>query len=134
MAKVTGIGGVFIQSSRDSKALSEWYATHLGLKLEEYGHAILEWKEDVAEDGGLTVWCAAAPDSDWFAPSKASFMINYRVDDMDDMLAQLEAGGVEIVKGPESHENGRFLWVMDPEGNKIELWEPRIWDEKNKAP
>ncbi|MEM1089637.1 MAG: VOC family protein [Pseudomonadota bacterium] len=132
MAKITGIGGVFIQSTKDSKALSQWYAEHLGLKLEEYGHAALEWRDDTAEDGGLTVWCTAAPDSDWFAPSQASFMINYRIDDMDGMLAQLEAGGVEIVKGPESHENGRFLWVMDPEGNKIELWEPKLWDEKNK--
>ncbi len=60
-------------------------------------------------------------------------MINYRVDNLDEMLAQLREGGVEIVKGPESHENGKFAWIMDPEGNKIELWEPMIWDDKNKG-
>ncbi|HEX8151022.1 MAG TPA: VOC family protein [Pyrinomonadaceae bacterium] len=60
-------------------------------------------------------------------------MINYRVDDLGEMIAQLRAGGVEIIQGPESHENGKFAWVMDPEGNKVELWEPMTWDEKNKS-
>jgi predicted enzyme related to lactoylglutathione lyase len=60
-------------------------------------------------------------------------MINYRVDDLGEMLAQLRAGGVEINQGPESHENGKFAWILDPEGNKVELWEPMIWDEKNKT-
>ena len=60
-------------------------------------------------------------------------MINYRVDNLDEMIAQLRAGGVEITSGPESHENGKFAWIMDPEGNKVELWEPMLWDEKNKG-
>jgi predicted enzyme related to lactoylglutathione lyase len=60
-------------------------------------------------------------------------MINYRVDNLGEMIAQLRADGVEVIRGPESHENGKFAWVMDPEGNKVELWEPMIWDEKNKA-
>ena len=60
-------------------------------------------------------------------------MINYRVDDLGEMLAQLRAGGIEVVQGPEAHENGRFAWVVDPDGNKVELWEPKAWDEKNKS-
>ena len=61
-------------------------------------------------------------------------MINYRVDDLDALIRQLKEGGVEIHKGPESHENGKFAWIMDPDGNKVELWEPMLWDEKNKQP
>jgi len=74
----------------------------------------------------------AASESKWFAPSASNFMINYRVDDLDGLLAQLKEAGVKILKGPESHENGKFAWIMDPDGNKVELWEPMIWDEKNK--
>ncbi|MBI4918172.1 MAG: VOC family protein [Acidobacteria bacterium] len=94
--------------------------------------AILKWREDRADDGGLTVWNLADQDSAWFGPSTAPFMINYRVDDLAGMLDQLRRAGVAIVKGPEHHENGAFAWVMDPDGNKVELWEPKIWDEKNK--
>lgn len=129
MAKVTGIGGVFFKSTRDDKALSEWYQRHLGIQLEPWGGAILRWPEDKAEDKGLTVWNVAAKDSDWF---DAPLMINYRVDNLGELLAQLRAAGVQIVKGPESHENGKFAWIMDPDGNKVELWEPMLWDEKNK--
>ena len=131
-AKVVGIGGVFLRCD-DPKALSAWYHKHLGMPLEEWGGAILRWPDDTAEDKGLTVWSLAKKDSKWFSPSESSFMINYRVDDMDALLAQLRAGGVEIVKGPESAENGKFAWIMDPDGNKVELWEPMRWDEKNKG-
>ena len=133
MARVTGIGGVFFKSTGDSKALAAWYQKHLGMPLEDWGGAILRWPDDTAEDKGLTVWSLAKKDSTWFSPSESSFMINYRVDDMDGLLTQLRAGGVEIVKGPESAENGKFAWIMDPEGNKVELWEPMIWDDKNKG-
>ena len=132
MARVTGIGGVFFKSTADSKALADWYRTNLGLDLEDWGGAILKWPEDRSEDGGMTVWNVAERDTKWFAPSQSSFMINYRVDDMDGMIAQLKDAGVEILQGPESHENGKFAWILDPEGNKVELWEPMIWDEKNK--
>ncbi len=133
MAKVTGIGGVFFKCKSDPAALAAWYQKHLGMPLEDFGGAVLRWPEDRAEDRGLTVWHVAANDSQWFAPSGSAFMINYRVDDLGALLAQLREGGVEVVKGPESHENGKFAWVLDPDGNKVELWEPRTWDEKNKG-
>lgn len=132
MARVTGIGGVFLKTTGDHGRLAAWYAKNLGIVLEEWGGAILKWPEDRAEDRGLTVWHVAEKDSEWFSPSRSTFMINYRVDDLAAMIAQLGENGVEIVKGPEHHENGSFAWVMDPDGNKVELWEPKIWDDKNK--
>ncbi len=124
MAKVTGIGGVFFKSTNDHKKLAEWYRKNLGIQLEPWGGAILKWPEDTAGDGGLTVWHVAAKDSQWFSPSASSFMINYRVDDMAGLLEQLKQNGVELVKGPDADDNGTFAWVLDPDGNKVELWEP----------
>jgi predicted enzyme related to lactoylglutathione lyase len=132
MARVTGIGGVFFKSRSEAARLAAWYQAHLGIPLESFGGAILKWSDDKAEDGGMTVWHVADPESEWFGPSDSSFMINYRVDDLDAMISQLRADGVEVVAGPESHENGKFAWIMDPDGNKVELWEAMIWDEKNK--
>ena len=132
MARVTGIGGVFFLSKGKGKDLSAWYEQHLGMTLEDFGAALLQWQEDKAEDGGLTVWGVADRESQWFGPSESGFMINYRVDDIEKMIEQLIAGGIEIIQGPEYHENGVFAWIMDPDGNKIELWEPMLWDEKNK--
>ena len=132
MAKVTGIGGVFFKASKDARELAAWYQKHLGLKLEPFGGAVLNWQEDTAEDKGITVWSLAEKESEWFSPSTASFMINYRVDDMEGLIQQLKEAGIEPVKGPEKHENGTFAWIMDPDGNKVELWEPKLWDEKNK--
>lgn len=131
MARVTGIGGIFFKSTGDRAALAAWYQKHLGLHLEDFGGAVLRWAEDRGDDGGLTVWHVADRDSQWFSPSAAPFMVNYRVDDLSGMLTQLRAGGVEVVGGPESHENGRFAWVLDPDGNKVELWEPKAWDGRN---
>lgn len=133
MAKVTGIGGVFIKARGDARALAEWYRDHLGLELAEFGGAILNWQDDRAGDGGLTVWGTADADGTWFSPSTSPFMINYRIDDMDGMIAQLTAAGIPIQQGPEAHENGRFAWIMDPEGNKVELWEPKLWEEKTEG-
>lgn len=133
MAKVTGIGGVFLKCKGDSSTLAAWYHTHLGLPLEVWGGAILRWPDDKADDQGLTVWSLASHDSQWFSPSESSFMINYRVDDLDELLTQLNAAGVATVAGPESHENGKFAWIMDPDGNKVELWQPMAWDEGNKV-
>ncbi len=133
MAKVTGIGGIFFKSRGDDAALRAWYEQHLGMTIESWGGAILRWPDDKAEDRGLTVWSVAGSDSTWFSPSDASFMVNYRVDDLEELLAKLRAAGVEVLQGPDSAENGTFAWILDPEGNKIELWQPKAWDEKNKA-
>jgi len=126
MAKVTGIGGVFFKA-KDPEALKKWYAEHLGVKLEEWGGAIFQWKDDEQAQSapGMTVWHLADADGDWFEPSKSQLMINYRVDDLIELLAQLKAMGIEPVKGPDEEFNGKFAWVMDPEGNKVELWEPK---------
>jgi len=134
MARITGIGGVFLKCKGDSADLAAWYQKHLGLPLEDFGGAVLRWPDDKAGDKGLTVWHLAGKDSQWFSPSESSFMINYRVDDLDEILAQLQAADVPVIGGPESHENGKFAWIMDPDGNKVELWQPMAWDEKNKSP
>jgi predicted enzyme related to lactoylglutathione lyase len=126
MAKVTGIGGVFIKSKGNHKDLAAWYATHLGLVLESWGGAILRWPDDKADDRGVTVWHVAEKDGTWFSPSTSSFMINYRVDDLEALLAQFRTDGIEIIGGPETHENGAFAWILDPEGNKLELWQPML--------
>ena len=123
MAKITGVGGVFFKSKGDNAALAAWYRKHLGMSLEDFGGAILKWPDDKAEDQGLTVWHVAEKDSEWFSP----------VDNLGELLEQLRAGGVEVIQGPESHENGRFAWIMDPDENKVELWEPKVWDDKNKG-
>ena len=122
MARVTGIGGVFFKTKNDGAALAAWYQKHLGLKLEDWGGAILKWPDDKADDGGVTVWSVAEKDSKWF---DAPLMINYRVDDLDELLAQLRAAGVEIVKGPDADDTGKFAWIKDLDGNKVELWEPK---------
>ena len=133
MAKVTGIGGVFFKSTNDHKKLAEWYSQNLGIQLEPWGGAILKWSDDTSADHGLTVWHVAEKDTEWFSPSRSSFMINYRIDNMSEMLADLKRKGVEICKGPESDENGTFAWILDPDGNKVELWEPMPRDERNKT-
>jgi predicted enzyme related to lactoylglutathione lyase len=131
MARITGIGGVFFKSKGDPAALAGWYAKHLGMPLAPWGGAVLRWTEDTSDDKGATAWHVAKADTKWFAPSDASFMINYRVDDLGGLLADLRAAGIEILKGPESHENGQFAWIVDPDGNKVELWEPKARDQKN---
>ena len=131
MAKVTGIGGGFFKSAGKGADLSAWYEKNLGLDLESWGGSILKWTDDKVVDGGLTVWSAADNNTKWFSPSESSFMINYRVNNLDELLDQLKQNGVEIVSGPESAENGKFAWIMDPDKNKVELWEPMIMDEKN---
>lgn len=121
MAKVTGIGGVFFKS-KDAKALTAWYAKHLGITIAPWGGAVLRWNEDKAADKGATAWNIEDTHSDKFSPSESSFMINYRVDDLLGMLENLQAAGVEIVK-TEFDQFGKFAWIMDPDGNKLALWE-----------
>ena len=124
MEKVTGIGGIFFKS-KDHKALAEWYARHLGIDVQEWGGAAFRWGEG-AEDApsGATIWSPFAADTKYFEPSTASFMVNYRVRDLDAMLAQLRAAGVQVDDKVEDSDFGRFGWAMDPDGNRIELWQP----------
>lgn len=134
MAKVTGIGGVFIKSKGDHEALAAWYQQHLGMPMGPYGVAVLRWPEDSAEDRGATAWKVAEKDSTWFSPSESPFMINYRVDDLLTLMENLKQAGVPVVAETEYHENGKFASILDPEGNRVELWEPKLWDDKNKQP
>ena len=100
MARITGVGGVFFKSKGDRAALTAWYRKHLGMPLEDFGGAILRWPDDKAEDRGLTVWHLAEKDSQWFSPSKTSFMINYRFDNLGELLEQLRAGVWKSSKDP----------------------------------
>jgi predicted enzyme related to lactoylglutathione lyase len=125
MRRVTGIGGIFFKS-RDPKALGAWYKTHLGFDIEQWGGAAFRWKQDNPEGIGTTIWNPFAGDTKYFAPSAAPFMINYRVEDLHALLAALRAVGVHVDEKVEESEYGRFAWVIDPEGNKLELWEPPV--------
>jgi predicted enzyme related to lactoylglutathione lyase len=124
MKRVTGIGGIFFKS-KDPKALGAWYKTHLGIDVQDWGGAVLQWKSADNPDGvGTTVWSPFVADTQYFAPSSAPFMINYRVQDLHVLLAALRAEGVQVDAKVEESEYGKFGWVVDPEGNKIELWQP----------
>ena len=125
MARVTGIGGIFFKA-RDPRQLANWYAQHLGVPVTEYGAAVFP-RDDPADEGreSYAVWALFPPDSEYFAPSAAAFMVNFRVDDLDALLAQLRQAGVAVDERIDESEYGRFGWVMDPEGNRVELWEPR---------
>ena len=124
MKRVTGIGGVFFKSA-DPKALAEWYRVHLGLPVEAWGGAAFPWSgPDNPTGQGATMWNPCRHDTDQFAPSHASFMINYRVDDLHALLAALRSEGCQVEDRVDESEYGKFGWVLDPEGNKIELWEP----------
>lgn len=123
MRRVTGIGGVFFKS-KDPKALGDWYRTHLGMDVSEWGGLAFQWADDRLNDGGSTVWSVFTADTDHFAPSPAGFMINYRVEDLHGLLATLREEGCDVVEKTDESEYGKFGWVIDPDGNKLELWEP----------
>jgi predicted enzyme related to lactoylglutathione lyase len=122
--RVTGLGGLFFKA-KDSAALSEWYRDRLGLPIEEWGGCVFPWREDAnPKKKGHTVWSIFDTKNPYFRPSRKSFMMNFRVDDLDRVLAELKAEGVEATAATEESEFGKFGWVMDPEGNKVELWQP----------
>ena len=123
MERVQGIGGIFFKS-KDPKALAQWYADNLGVPVQSWGGAAFEWSEQDRPDSASTGWSPFAADTDYFAPSEASFMINFRVCDLDAMLAQLTAAGAKVIDKRESSEFGDFGWFVDPDGNKVELWQP----------
>ena len=120
---VTGIGGVFFKT-KDPKSTKDWYARHLGVPAGDFGHPFL-WREHTqSESVGYTVWSPFAEDTSYFDPSDQSFMINYRVADLRGLIDDLKAAGVTIAGGIDEEPNGLFAWIVDPEGRKIELWQP----------
>ena len=124
MERVTGVGGIFFKS-RDPKALCAWYARHLGIDVEDWGGAVFKWATSENPAGvGTTTWSPFEQDTSYFAPSGASFMVNYRVEDLHGLLAALRAEGCQVEQSVEESEYGKFGWVIDPEGNKVELWQP----------
>jgi predicted enzyme related to lactoylglutathione lyase len=124
MKRVTGIGGIFFHA-KDPVALRAWYKRHLGIDVQEWGGAAFPWTDDAGNPaGGTTAWNIGAADSGHFAPSTASFMVNYRVANLDYLLQALRDEGCQVLEKVEDCEYGKFGWVMDPEGNKVELWEP----------
>ncbi|MBZ5705786.1 MAG: VOC family protein [Acidobacteriia bacterium] len=125
MKRVTGIGGIFFKSENPEK-LYQWYEQHLGIRREEHGQgASFEWHDAAdSQKKGMTVWSIFPRNTKYFDPSRSGFMINYRVDDLDALLQALKEEGVEIDPHREDYNYGRFAWIMDPDGNRIELWEP----------
>lgn len=124
MKRVTGIGGVFFQA-KDPVTLRAWYKQHLGINVEEWGGTAFTWTDEAGKPaGGMTVWSIGKAGGDQFAPSAAPFMVNYRVHDLAALLKALRAEGCNVLEKTDDSEFGKFGWVMDPEGNKVELWQP----------
>ena len=124
MQRVTGIGGIFFHA-KDPAALRAWYARHLGIDVQPWGGTAFSWADaDGKPTAGMTTWSIGSADGGYFAPSTASFMINYRVADLAALLQALRDEGCDVLEKTDDSEYGKFGWVMDPEGNKIELWQP----------
>ncbi|KAF1712139.1 glyoxalase [Pseudoxanthomonas kalamensis DSM 18571] len=122
MKRVTGIGGIFFKSA-DPKRLGAWYREHLGIDVGDWGGAVFEWGGPGSAPG-MTLWSLFADDTEYMAPGSASFMVNFRVADLNALLAALRDEGCDVLDATEQSEQGKFGWVVDPEGNKVELWEP----------
>jgi len=123
MKKVTGIGGIFFKC-KDPKKMMEWYKTHLGLNVTDYG-ATFEWKESVdSTKNGSTTWSPFSETTKYFEPSAREFMINYTVADLEALVEELRKEGVTIVDNIETYDYGKFVHILDVEGNKVQLWEP----------
>jgi len=124
MKRVTGIGGIFFHA-QDPAALRAWYGRHLGIDVQAWGGAAFTWTDAAGRPaGGTTIWSIGAADSGQFAPGTAPFMVNYRVDDLAALLQALRDEGCSVLDKTDDSEYGKFGWVIDPEGNKVELWEP----------
>jgi len=120
---ITGVGGIFFKS-KDPKALTAWYRDVLGLKIESWGGAALP--TDAPGHPPVVVWTAFPESTDNMAPSAREFMVNFAVDDLDALIARLKAHGVTILKRDDTSDpSGRFAWIVDPDGTKIELWQPK---------
>jgi predicted enzyme related to lactoylglutathione lyase len=124
MKRVTGIGGIFFQA-KDPAALCAWYKTHLGIDVQEWGGAAFTWADSEGNaTKGTTIWSVGPAGGSQFAPSQSPFMVNYRVDDLAALLQALRAEGCQVLEKTDDSEYGKFGWVIDPEGNKVELWQP----------
>ena len=124
MKRVTGIGGIFFKA-KDAPAVRAWYKRHLGIDVQSWGGAAFDWSDAEGKPtAGSTNWCVAPADSKQFAPSTASFMINYRVEDVHALVKVLREEGCNVLEKIDESEYGKFAWVIDPEGNKVELWQP----------
>jgi predicted enzyme related to lactoylglutathione lyase len=123
MARAVGIGGIFLKA-RNPEGLSAWYATHLGIALQDGGSLAFNSPESDPEPAGMTVFAHFPLDTSYFGEGEQQSMVNFRVDDLDQLLAQLTAAGVRIDPHREDYTYGRFAWIWDPEGNRVELWEP----------
>jgi len=123
MARVTGIGGVFLRCS-DPKATAKWYAEHLGIPLSDFGGAIFKWSDEVPHGTGMTTWSTFPQSTKYFGEGNQPFMINYRVDDLDALLAKLTAAGVWVDPKRMDEGYGKFAWIKDCDGNRVELWQP----------
>lgn len=124
MKRVTGIGGIFFQA-KDPVALRAWYQRHLGIDVQAWGGTAFAWTDDAGNPTpGSTIWSIGAADNNYFAPSTSPFMVNYRVEDLASLLQALRDEGCEVLEKTDDSEFGKFGWVMDPEGNKVELWQP----------
>jgi predicted enzyme related to lactoylglutathione lyase len=122
--RVTGIGGIFFKA-HDPAAMHAWYRQHLGIDVQAWGGAAFSWSDAAgASVGGSTIWSIGPANGDQFAPSAASFMVNYRVDDLHALVKVLRAEGCNVLEKIDESEYGIFAWVIDPEGNKVELWQP----------
>ena len=124
MKRVTGIGGIFFKA-KDAPALQAWYKRHLGIDVQKWGGAAFDWTDDEGKPvGGTTAWSIGSTDSDQYAPSTATFMVNYRVADLHALVKALRDEGCHVLDKIDESDFGKFAWVMDPEGNKVELWQP----------
>ena len=121
--KVTGIGGIFFKC-KDPLKQKEWYAEHLGMKTDEYGASFKSRQYDNPEKSAYLQWSPFTEDTEYFKPSEKEFMINYRVQNIEGLVRNLKENGVTIFDKIEEFEYGKFVHIMDPDGNKIELWEP----------
>ncbi|MBC3767418.1 VOC family protein [Neptunicella marina] len=126
MQRVTGIGGIFFKA-QDPKALREWYQAHLGIDIQDWGGAVLNASKAATNSNprdNSIIWNISAADNDYYAPSQSPFMLNYRVADLQTLLQLLREEGCNVLDKTDESDFGKFAWVIDPEGNKIELWQP----------
>lgn len=121
--RVTGIGGFFFKTENPD-AIKQWYKQHLGIPTDKYGWSFTWRKDDAPEERALTQWSPFKNDTEYFKPSEKPFMFNFRVENLEQLLVALKDEGITVVGEMETYNYGKFGWILDPEGNKIELWEP----------